>query len=72
VNKGNRSIRLIAVAVGVFGFAASLTAFAGPWGCDHCLPAYYACQSTPDPNPSCLEQFWQCQMDNGCIITMPE
>lgn len=72
MNKGNRSIRLTAVAVGIFGFAASLTAFAAPWGCDHCLPGYYACRTnTPDAQPSCLEQFWQCEQDGGCPISLP-
>lgn len=65
--------RLGIVAAGVFGFAASLTASAGFRDCSHCLPAYHACvqSGNPDPQPSCLEQFWDCERAGGCPISFP-
>ena len=74
MNKGNGKTRLTALAFGVFGFAASLTAFAGPgdWGCEHCLPIYYDCvAANPDNRDGCLADFWNCQTSNGCMITLP-
>jgi len=72
VNKRNRSLRLTAVAVGAFGFAASLSALAGPWGCDHCVPIYYDCvNANPDNRDGCVADFWNCQTSNGCMISLP-
>lgn len=67
----NRSIRLSALAFGVFGFAAALTAYAAPQ-CDHCLDGYRACRSNhPDDTQPCLEEMWACEIANGCAMSYP-
>lgn len=72
MNTRKRSIRLAAVAFGVFGFAAALTASAGRPNCDYCLAGYYQCRdNTPDAQPSCLDQLFQCQIDNRCEPSLP-
>lgn len=58
--------------MGVFGFAGSVTALAGPPNCDFCLPGYYYCNEyTPDVEPSCLQTLFDCQTANGCAISEP-
>jgi hypothetical protein len=72
VNTRNRSIRLTTIAFGVFGFAAALTATAGIPDCRYCLAGYYQCRdNTPDAQPSCLDQLFQCQIDNRCDPSLP-
>jgi hypothetical protein len=72
VNTRNRSIRLTAIAFGVFGFAAALTATAGIPDCRYCLEGYYQCRdNTPDAQPSCMDQLFQCQIDNRCDPSLP-
>lgn len=67
-----RMFRLTAVALGVFGFSAALTASAGLPNCDYCLQGYYICRdNTPDAQPSCMDQLFQCQIDNRCQPTFP-
>lgn len=72
MNTRNRSTRLAAIAFGVFGFAAALSATAGRPNCDYCLAGYYQCRdNTPDANPSCMDQLFNCQIDNRCEPTYP-
>ncbi|MGN7916900.1 hypothetical protein [Lysobacter sp. ESA13C] len=67
----NRSIRLSALAFGVFGFAAALTAYAAPQ-CEHCLAGYYACRSnSPGDTQPCLEAMWDCETASGCAMSYP-
>jgi len=67
-----RMFRLTAVALGVFGFSAALTASAGLPNCDYCLQGYYQCRdNTPGAQPSCMDQLFQCQIDNRCEPTFP-
>ncbi|QWP75993.1 hypothetical protein J5226_20685 [Lysobacter sp. K5869] len=67
-----RTYRLTALALGAFGFSAALTATAGIPNCDHCVHDYYLCrENTPDANPSCVEQFFDCQVAGRCEPTLP-
>ncbi len=67
----NRSIRLSALAFGVFGFAAALTAYAAPQ-CEHCLAGYYVCRSnSPGDTQPCLEAMWDCETASGCAMSYP-
>lgn len=68
----NRSVRLAAIACGAFGFALALSASAGIAQCDHCLRDYWLCEENqPDAQPSCLQQYFDCQTANGCEATFP-
>ncbi|WP_206409666.1 hypothetical protein [Lysobacter enzymogenes] len=67
-----RMFRLTAVALGVFGFSAALTASAGLPNCDYCLQGYYQCRdNSPDAQPSCMDQLFQCEIDNRCEPSFP-
>ncbi len=67
-----RMFRLTAVALGVFGFSAALTASAGLPNCDYCLQGYYQCRdNSPDAQPSCMDQLFQCEIENRCEPSFP-
>lgn len=73
MNTRNRSIRLRlgAAALAAFGFAATMTATAAGFGCDHCEGQYYACRSAGGEYEPCVNDFWNCQTSNGCMISLP-
>ncbi|MEI2454689.1 hypothetical protein [Lysobacter firmicutimachus] len=67
---GSRTARLAALAAGVFGFAASVTAFAAIDRCEECRTnVLEPCQLyTPDARPSCFMQYRACLTAYGCQL----
>ncbi len=65
-----RTFRLTAVALGVFGLAATLTATAGIPDCEHCLQDYRYCIQVDD-YASCVQQLYDCQIAGRCEPTLP-
>ncbi|ALN86634.1 hypothetical protein IEQ11_15440 [Lysobacter capsici] len=67
-----RTARLTAIAAGVFGFSASLTAFAAVDKCHQCYTDVLEwCEAnTPDATPSCWLQYRACLTANRCQIVI--
>lgn len=61
MNMSHRSIRLTALAVGLFGFAASLAATAGEEDCERCRLLFQICMTSTPGNLACYEQHWECE-----------
>lgn len=73
MNDRNRRarLRLGAFALAAFGFATALSATAEVPRCDHCLGEYYACRNAGGDYDSCVNEFWNCEISNGCQISLP-
>lgn len=63
-----RSLRLTALAVGLFGFAASLAASAGEEDCARCRLLFQICMTTSPGDFACYEQLWDCERAAECPI----
>ncbi|QWF15305.1 hypothetical protein [Lysobacter capsici] len=55
-----RSIRLTALAIGLFGFAASLAATAGEEDCARCRLLFQICMTSNPGDLACYEQHGEC------------
>lgn len=68
MNMSYRSIRLTALAVGLFGFAASLAATAGEEDCERCRLLFQMCMTSTPGDLACYEQLWDCERQAECPI----
>lgn len=71
MNMSYRSIRLTALAVGLFGFAASLAATAGEEDCARCRLLFQICMTSNPGDLACYEQLWDCERQAEFPFCLP-
>ncbi|SDX27418.1 hypothetical protein [Lysobacter enzymogenes] len=64
-------LRLGALAVAAFGFAAALTATAAVPDCAQCMTGYYDCRAAGYDADSCRNDLFFCQRVNRCPLEEP-